>query len=191
KASLVVAATHGRRGFQHWLMGSVCERLLRMVPIPILTIGRVKKVTGLANIRRILVGIDFSESCAEAVSYALSVAQQSKAKVTLLHVAEFAMGDVSDQYRQSLMEGIRREMEKLIPPEARLWCQITTRVEFGIPYRLILKLADVEKTNMIVLGTHGKSMLARALVGSNAERVIRGAPSPVLAIPPKRQKKSR
>jgi nucleotide-binding universal stress UspA family protein len=43
KANLIVAGTHGRRGFQHWLIGSVCERLLRKVPIPILTIGHTKR----------------------------------------------------------------------------------------------------------------------------------------------------
>jgi nucleotide-binding universal stress UspA family protein len=188
KANLLVAATHGRRGFQHWLIGSVCERLLRMVHIPILTIGRVKKFTGLPNIQRVLIGVDFSDGCAEAVSYGLSLAQQSQANVTLLHVANFAMGDLTEQYKESLMKGLPREMEKLIPARAKPWCQVTTRVEFGIPYRVILKMAERQKTDIIVLGTHGKSLLDRALVGSNAERVVRGASCPVLAIPPKRRK---
>lgn len=191
KANLVVAATHGRRGFQHWLMGSVCERLVRMVPVPILTVGDVRKAAGQPNIKRMLIAVDFSEGSADVVSHALSIAQECLANVMLLHVADFTTGDVAQGYQQSVMQGMRREMEKLVSDDARRWCDIATRVEFGIPYRVILRVAEQGNTDMIVLGTHGKSMLERTLLGSNAERIIRGARVPVLAIPPKLQKKVR
>lgn len=184
KANLVVAGTHGRRGFQHWLIGSVCERLLRTAPIPILTIGHVRTFAGLPNIKRVLIGIDFSAGSTEAAAWGFSIAQKYQADVTLIHVADFVMGDIPDRYRNSLLEGIRLEMEKLIPAEASTRCAITTRVEFGIPFQLILKLAERGKDNLIVLGTHGKSMLDRTLLGSSTERVIRGASCPVLAVPP-------
>ena len=184
KANLVVAGTHGRRGFQRWFLGSVCERLLRSVSIPILTITHVKKIASPPNIKRILIGIDFSEGSTEAALYGFSIARQYEAEVTLLHVTDFIMGDIPNQYRHSLLEGIRLEMEKLIPKEGATACDAATRVEFGIPFQLILKLAQRGKADLIILGTHGKSMLDRTLLGSTTERVIRGAPCPVLAIPP-------
>jgi nucleotide-binding universal stress UspA family protein len=184
KANLIVLGTHGRRGLQHWLIGSVCERLLRTVPIPIFTTGAVKGSAGLSGIRRILIGIDFSAGCAEAVSYGFSIAEECEADVTLLHVTDFAPGDIPGRYRQSLVEGIRADMNKLVPPEDLKWCNITTRVEMGIPYKPILKMAEKMNADLIVLGTHGRSLLHRTLLGSNAERVIRGASCPVMAIPP-------
>ena len=180
KAGLVVAGTHGRRGFEHWLMGSVCERLLRRVPVPILTIGRIEGHAPARDIQRILVGIDFSEGSAEAAAWGLSIAEKSRASVTLVHVTDFVTGDVPDRYRQSLLKGIRFEMEHLVPAGAS---HVTTRVEFGVPYQVLLALAGREKAGMIVIGTHGKSMLDRTLLGTTAERVIRGSSCPVLAVP--------
>jgi len=181
EAGLLVAGTHGRRGFEHWLMGSVCERLLRRVPIPILTIGRTKRRAGDRDIKRILIGIDFSEGSAEVVAWAFWLARKSQTVVTLLHVTDFVTGDVPTRYRNSLLEGIRVEMEKFVPGAES---HVETRVEFGMPSQVILRLAEREKAGMIVLGTHGKSMLDRTLLGTTAERVIRGAPCPVLAVPP-------
>jgi nucleotide-binding universal stress UspA family protein len=183
-ANLVVAGTHGRRGFQHWLLGSVCEHLLRRVPVPILTVRQGKGVTGFPGLKRILIAIDFSPGSTETASWGASIAQQFQAGITLLHVSDFVMGDVPDQYRSSLLQGIRLEMENLVPAEASR--EITTSIEFGIPFQLILNVAESTKADMIVLGTHGKSTLDRMLVGTTAERVIRGAPCPVLAIPPNR-----
>jgi nucleotide-binding universal stress UspA family protein len=186
-AALVVAGTHGRRGFQHWLIGSVCERLLRKVPVPIMTIGGARKAAAVPDIKRVLIAVDLSEGSADAVSFGFSIAQECQSAVTLLHVADFVMGDISDQYKQSLLEGVRLELQKLIPPEAPNWCDIKTLVEFGVPYNVILNMAEKEKADIIVLGTHGHTMLDRTILGSNAERVIRGASAPVLAVPAKPQ----
>jgi nucleotide-binding universal stress UspA family protein len=136
-----------------------------------------------------LVAIDFSEESTEAASWGFSIAQQCQADVTLLHVADFIMGDIPNRYKHALLEGIRLELEQLIPAEIPSDC--TTRVESGMPYQVILKFAVRGKADVIVLGTHGKSMLDRTLLGTAAERVIRGASCPVLSVPPKPQKNTR
>jgi nucleotide-binding universal stress UspA family protein len=181
KVNLIVAGTHGRRGFEHWLIGSVCERLLRRIQVPILTIGRIRRA-GLRKIRGILVGVDFSAGSAEAVAWAFSIAEKLHAGVTLVHVADFVAGDVSAQYKQALLDGVHLEMKKLVPAS---WNSgnVTTRVEFGMPFRKILRLAEREKASMIVVGMHGKDMLERTLLGTTAEKVIRASPCPVLAVP--------
>jgi len=101
--------------------------------------------------------------------------------VILLHVTDFVTGDVPARYKDSLLQGIRAEMQKLVPPGLS---QGTTRVEFGIPSQVILRSAERGRADMIVIGTHGKSMLDRTLLGTTAERVVRGASCPVLSVPP-------
>jgi nucleotide-binding universal stress UspA family protein len=118
----------------------------------------------------------------EAVAWASSIAEKFNAGVTLVHVIDFAAGDVSNHYRQMLLDGTRAEMKNLFPAASNSR-RVTTRVEFGIPFKVILKLVTLEKASMVVLGMHGQHMLERALVGTTAERVIRASPCPVLAVP--------
>jgi nucleotide-binding universal stress UspA family protein len=155
-----------------------------------LIIGRVKRLKDMPGIKRVLIGVDFSEGSKLAVSYGFSIAQECQANVTLIHVADFVMGDVVTPYKQPLIDGIRIDLERLVPEEAPNWCRVTTRIEFGLPYRVILERAVKEKTDIIVLGTQGKNLVERTLLGSNAERVIRGASCPVLAVPFKPGEKS-
>ncbi|MBI4481813.1 MAG: universal stress protein [Acidobacteria bacterium] len=186
KADLVVMGTHGRRGFERWFLGSVTERLLRHLPVPILTLAATKETESVPPaIKHILVTTDFSEGSADAMSYALSLAQESQARVTLLHVLDDPAGEIPDRYRAVLLRGIREQLQEMVPDEVRNWCEVTTEVEVGVPYRRILTLAAERSVDLLVMNIHGKGMLDRALLGVTAERVIRAAPCPVLAIPPR------
>src|SRR6059036_4105027 len=86
------------------------------------------------------------------------------------------------------MEGVRKQLADLVPAEAKDWCDIKTRVETGAPYRIILRILEDEKIDLLVMNIHGKGMLDRALLGSTAERVVRAAPCPVMLIPPVKRK---
>jgi nucleotide-binding universal stress UspA family protein len=190
-ADLIVAGTHGRRGVQHWLMGSVCERLLRRVSVPILTVANAKK-TDVGKIKRILVATDLSDTSSEVAAWASSIAEKYGSNITVLHVTDFVMGGVPHLYRDAVLQGINAEMKQLLPvPTQNLNIDIETRVEFGIPFRVVLAVAEQEKIDLIVLGTHGKSALERTLLGSTAERIVRGASCPILAIPPRVQPRTR
>jgi len=184
-ADLVVMGTHGRRGFQRWILGSVTERLLRHLHVPILIISE-PSVTKMAppSIKRVLVTTDFSEGTADALKYAFSLAQESQASVTLLHVLHDLAVDIPDHYRILLLEGVGERLRKLIPAEVLNWCEARAKVESGIPFQRILETAQTESADLVVMNIHGKGMLDRALIGSTAERVIRSAPCPVLAVPP-------
>jgi nucleotide-binding universal stress UspA family protein len=190
KADFIVMGTHGRRGVEAWFMGSVTQRLLRHVPVPLLTMGASKRgdVTPPA-IRRILVTTDFSDGTADAMAYAFSIAQECQARVTVMHVINDVAIDLSGKYRDPLVRGIEEELGRLIPEEAKPWCDIRTRVEIGLPYRAILKTLEREKIDLLVMNIHGKGMLDRALLGSTAERVVRGAGCPALLIPPMGKKR--
>jgi nucleotide-binding universal stress UspA family protein len=189
KPDLLVMGTHGRRGVERWFMGSTTEKLLRHSPVPLVTISAAgeKSFNG-PRFRRILVTTDFSEGTADALAYAFSVAQENESRVTLLHVLHDVSADLSGKYRDSLVNGVRKQLEDLVPAEARNWCEIVTSVETGTPYRIILRELEDEKIDLLVMNIHGKGMLDRALLGSTAERVVRAAPCPVMMIPPMKRK---
>jgi nucleotide-binding universal stress UspA family protein len=186
-ADLVVMGTHGRRGFERLVMGSVTERMLRHCPVPLITVGPGRKgVAAPPNIRRILVTTDFSEGTRDAMAYALSIAQECQSKVTLLHVVHDIAADISGKYHDPLFRGIETELKNLVPDEALDWCDVETRIEAGLPYEFIPKFLKSEKFDLLVMNIHGKNMLERALLGSTAERTVRAAAEicPVLLIPP-------
>jgi len=184
KPDLLVMGTHGRKTLERWFMGSHTERLLRHLPIPILTIGPGKKTMAPPAIRRILVTTDFSDGTPDAMRYAFSVAQECQSKVTLLHVLNEMSVDIAPRYRDSLIRSIRGQLEGLVPNEARNWCEVSTCVQSGMPVPAILKALKRERVDLLVMNIHGKGMLDRALLGSTAERVVRGAGIPILLIPP-------
>jgi nucleotide-binding universal stress UspA family protein len=184
KPDLIVMGTHGRRGVERWFMGSTTEKLLRHAPVPLVTISATgEKSFNTPRFRRILVTTDFSEGTADALAYAFSVAQENQSKVVLLHVLHDIPVDVPDKYRDSLVRGVVKQLEDLVPDEAKSWCEVATRVETGIPYQVILQAAQEEASDLLVMNIHGKGMLDRALLGSTAERVVRGASCPVMMIP--------
>jgi len=184
KSDIVVMGTHGRRGFEQWLMGSVTQRILRRLNIPLLTLTATKKIEVGATIRRILIATDFSKGAPDAVAYAFSVAQESQASVTVLHVIDDVSADLDPNYREPLILGVQTQLERLVPQAVRDWCQVSTRVETGVPFTTIVKVLKTGKFDLLVMNTHGKSMLDRALLGSTVERVVQSAECPVLLIPP-------
>jgi nucleotide-binding universal stress UspA family protein len=187
KADLVVVGTHGSKGFERWLMGSVTEKLMRHCPVPLMVIGgRRKAGTPPPGIDSILVTTDFSDGTSDAMKYAFSIAQESGAKIDLLHVIdEHVMVEAPSDVRESMIDGIRKKLDDLVPGTAKSRREANTTVATGTPYQAILKTAKKDKVGLIVMNVHGKGMLDRVLVGSTAERVVRGAECPVLLIPPK------
>lgn len=192
QADVVVMGTHGRRGFRRWLLGSVTERLLRQLSLPILTIAPAEsQKPATPAIKKVLVTTDFSQGTEEAMAYAFSVAQEFEASVTLLHVIP-RLPDTDDPQlqrqrevdRSRLMEESAHLLNGLIPEEAKAWCEVSVEIDLGQPYERIMSSVEEKHIDLLVMNIHGKSLMERALMGSTAERVIRGAPCPVLAVPP-------
>ena len=189
KPELLVMGTHGRRGVERWFMGSTTEKMMRHSPVPLLTISATgERANANPRFRRILVTTDFSEGTADALAYAFSVAQENDSRITLLHVIHDVAADVSGKYRESLLQGVEKQLQALVPPEARNWCEVETRVQTGVPYRIILRTLEDERVDLLVMNIHGKGMLDRALLGSTAERVVRASSCPVMLIPPLKRK---
>src|SRR5206468_4086990 len=139
--------THGRRGVERWFMGSTTEKLLRHTPVPLVTISGSREGRTAPQFRRILVTTDFSEGTTDALKYAFSVAQENDSRITLLHV----VGDIVEVagHRGSLVKGFESLLEELVPAEAKNWCDVVTRVEQGMPYRIILRTLEDEKIDLL------------------------------------------
>jgi nucleotide-binding universal stress UspA family protein len=140
------------------------------------------------RLKRILVPTDFSESARHALTYGLSFAREYKAELLLLHVVEVVpVGYASDLFPapmaavfQEISAYARAELAKLAALARERSVTARELVTQGKPSAEIVRAAREEAVDMIVLGTHGKGMLDKALFGSTTERVVRAAPCPVL-----------
>ena len=142
------------------------------------------------NLKRLLVPTDFSDSARHALTYGISFAREYKAELLLLHVVEnLTVGYASDLFPVPMAEVFdeisgfaRTELAKLAAQAREKEIAVRELVVQGKPSAEIIRVAKEETADMIVLGTHGKGMLDKALFGSTAERVIRRAPCPVLTV---------
>ncbi len=138
-------------------------------------------------ITRILFATDFSRWAKRAEDYACALACSWKTSLTVLSVAEFMPGlnpdyPVNQQYLADLLKDASSQLVDLKGRAERRGIAVTTRVATGIPSEEVITAARAEDSDLIVVGTRGKTGLAHVLLGSTAERVIRGAPCPVLAV---------
>jgi len=140
------------------------------------------------QLKRILFPTDFSDSAKHALAYATSFASEYKAEITVLHVVEtLAVGYASDLFPvpmadvfQEISSYARTEIAKLAADLRQKGLVVHEKVLQGKPSAEIVRVAQEDGVDLIVLGTHGKGMLDQALFGSTMERVLRKAPCPVL-----------
>lgn len=138
-------------------------------------------------IKRILFATDFSRWARRAEDYACSLACSWKASLTVLSVAEFLPGlnpdyPVNQQYLADLLKQASSQLVELKGRAERRGIAVTTRVATGIPSEEVITAARAEDSDLIIVGTKGKTGLAHVLLGSTAERVICGAPCPVMTV---------
>lgn len=121
-------------------------------------------------VRAILLPTDFSDTSRTAARIARTYAATLSANVHLLHVAESG--------EQATTALLGAEAEGFGPRTA-----VTTAVRFGDPAHAIVEYARSQGIDLIVMGTHGRTGVTRALLGGVTERVVRSAPCPVLTVP--------
>lgn len=146
----------------------------------------------MVQIRKILFPTDFSDHSVHALTYAVSFAESFKTEIHVLHIVDEAY-----QYWMAMGPGAlpvgpppdemlalsKKEMDKFVGLKlVGVKFPITKMVLVGRPFMEIIRYARDEKIDMIVMGTHGRSGLRHAILGSVTERVVRKAPCPVLTI---------
>ena len=183
QVDLVVVGTHGRTGARKLLLGSAAEEIFRLSPCPVLTVGPhvAGKAPERAHIRRLLFATDFSTQAERATAYALSLAQEHEAHITLLHVVKDTH-DLSERNRAVLKEFFTRRLQGLLPPEAALWCEPEIRVEFGEPAETILTNALEGETDLMVLGIRRSGNFSGHLPPATAYKVVCQSRCPVLTV---------
>ena len=198
KADLIVMGTHGRTGLRHVLLGSVTEKIIRNASCPVLVVPPHAADVGSAAtavFKRIVHATDFSKASTAALTCALALAKEADARLTLLHAIEFpqALHDIPlprgsevDQHHALAEAEYLRRLRALVPAQARMYCTVAARVSEGKPARAILRVADEEQADLIVLGVQGRGTVELLVFGSNAHAVIREARCPVLVVPARR-----
>ena len=139
-------------------------------------------------IHRILVPIDFSPDSLHALTYARDVAQRVGAELLLLCVMEpIYYGAVMD-FSEDLWRTSNAQLDRIATDLKKRGQRVRTRVQRGAPSQVIVDAAKNTGTDLIVMGTHGRTGLAHMLIGSVAERVVRTAHCPVLTVRRARRK---
>lgn len=195
---LIVMGTHGRSGFERLFLGSVTEKVLRTARCPVLTVPRgmddlvpVSK----ALYAHILCAVDFSECSMRALHYAVSLAQQTHARLTVAHVVE-RPGDLppsvhetvvggprtADDYLAEAVVDRRARLDDLVQENVPASCTVDVVVAVGSAYRELLSRARTDGHDLIVLGIHGRGATDLLFFGSTAQHVVRQASCPVLTL---------
>jgi len=186
RVDLIVMGTHGRKGLDRAVLGSVAEKVLRKASCSVLVVGSPQHEfvsPGTAQdpvqLRKLIFCTDLSEFSKKAFDHAIDIAAEYQAELTLLHVLEEipAVGDVHGVTLRLLAQ-----LEKEIAPEARRRCLIKPLVRVGKPYLEIIKQAEQAQTDAVIMAVRGRNALSLAVFGSATYRVIQLGPCPVLAV---------
>jgi nucleotide-binding universal stress UspA family protein len=141
-------------------------------------------------LRRILVPTDFSEESHIALKYGVALAEAFDASLHVLHVLEVIAGAEPLAWqidsRKSVESAIEAtawdELRRLLTPEEHERFRATLALEWGSPFVEIVGYAKEHQIDLIAMGTHGRGKVARLIIGSVAENVVRSAPCPALTI---------
>ncbi|MEO8701657.1 MAG: universal stress protein [Kofleriaceae bacterium] len=142
--------------------------------------------------RTILVPIDFSSEADQALEYAVNLASRLDATLFLVHAISLptlGLQEIGVAYAATRMEAIvlaaQTELDMRVTKYRDRAAFAPARVEIGDAREIIDQIAELIEADLIIMGTHGRRGVKRALLGSVTESVLRSSPCPVLAIRPK------
>jgi nucleotide-binding universal stress UspA family protein len=198
-ADLLVIGTHGRSGFQRLVLGSIAEKVLRKATCPVLSVPpRMPDAVPAAPVlfKRILCPVDFSDCSLHALNYAMSLAQEADASLTVLHAMAYDLVDAPDLYETLFSdrqlsgaelgrrhaEACRERLEQAVPETVRAYCRVDTTIASGKPYHAILDTSVEQQSDLIVMGVRGRSPANLMFLGSTTQHVLRQATCPVLTL---------
>ena len=140
------------------------------------------------TIRHVLVGHDFGEASQAALAFAMDLAKELKARITIVHAYEIPVYGFPEGLALTaetigrIEAATRKAMEEVIERARRPGLAIEGVLRQGPAWSEIVAAAADIKADLVVIGTHGRRGLAHALLGSVAEKVVRAAPCPVLTV---------
>ena len=184
KIDLIVLGTHGRTHARKLLLGSFAEEILRRSSVPVLTIGPhvQKNSTTSGAFHSVLFATDFSKPCEAAAPFAVSLAEENDAHLTLLYVAP--KPGMNEQGKLAIAD-VMQALSDIVPNDAKRWCHPAPIVRYGDTANGILEAATELGADLIVLGVRdaaGHLGAATHLERAIAHKVIASAGCPVLTV---------
>ena len=194
---LVVMGTHGRRGLERYVLGSVTNRVVRRRVAPVLTVrepGEEADAKGeTVAYDRVLAPIDFSDHSKTALRLSKEVTSQYEGTQHLLFVAEqrvvptfsdtgipgVGVVEMDSEIVANAEQALHELNASVGGPEVSTACH----VDEGDVAQIIVEFAEAREADLIVMATRGLTGIDRFVLGSNTERVVRTAPCPVLTVP--------
>ncbi len=191
---LVAMSTHGHGGLRRAWLGSVADRLVRHIDVPLLLIRPMEgeRPAPISHFR-VLIAMDGSRIAEAALEQATSLFG-SVAHATLLRVVVPPLGPTSPYIPDAARLNVEEVEQETAVAQQYIatkmdavrdrWQGVRTRVIASYhPADAILRAARTQEANVIVLGTHGRGPFVRAILGSVADKVVRGSDVPVLVFP--------
>ena len=137
----------------------------------------------MAMVKTILAPTDFSDISADGVRYACRLAKDAGAEVIIFNVDVL---DESNRVDKREMEQHRKRLAEFVAEkvaDAGAGLKMRQLVDAGQPFGAIVDCAEKEGVDLIVMSSHGRTGLSRMLIGSVTDKILRGAPCPVLVVP--------
>ena len=195
-ADLIVMGTHGAGGSERLALGSVAEKVIRKTACPVLTVPPRAHATTVLPFKRLLCAVDFSEPSLAALAFGRSLARESGAVLTLLHVIEWPWprsGSTLTTCRPNRRFSWRNSVaiSRQVPWPGSRACPGCRSVTLHQPARAeprkpgtleILRIAGEVQADLIIIGLHGRSAAGLMLFGSTTNQVVRHATCPVLTL---------
>jgi len=183
---LIVMPTHGREGISRYLIGSVSEKVVRLSPVPVLTVRMQPDETLEFPYENVLVPTDGSDAATHAAEHTLSFAASLDATVHVLSVLDEATlgldvrstisGEERERAATEAVDAVVSEAERRGVPDT------VRHIERGTPVEEILDYIESNDIHAVGMGTTGRRGTDRILLGSVAEKTVRSAPVPVLTV---------
>jgi nucleotide-binding universal stress UspA family protein len=144
------------------------------------------------KVEKILLPIDFAEKYEAFLPWVSTFVEKFGATLYVLFVAQdlsefsaFYVPHASIQgFQEEALEAAKKKMAAAVQESLKQFPKLETRVAVGSPANKILELAAKEKIDLIIMGTHGRKGLERTIFGSVADKVVQGAPCPVVTLRP-------
>jgi nucleotide-binding universal stress UspA family protein len=194
--NLVVMGSRGRSYFERVLLGSVTERMLRKLHVPVLTVshldpGKELHSPGPVPLRKLLYATDLAENSEAGLEFSIRLARGLDAQLVVVHVVQAmdagllgleGVGVATDYVTEVRAQAAER-LSKLVALVSDGRVPITTVLADGVPCDAIIDLTIKQNVDLVIIDLHERGRLERALLGATAERVIRTAAVPVLSLP--------
>jgi nucleotide-binding universal stress UspA family protein len=191
RPDVIVIGSHQRRGLERWRVGSVSEHVVAQASVPVLVVPARLRLAATGAFRHVAVAVDPTAAPDAAVQHALQVATDATERITLLHavpgfesgVPPHFYGYGVAEYQRQLARDARHAMQLAAPVKRESRPAIYTRVLRGETATDFSRVLESIGADLLVVGVPRRGILARALFGTTAARLLKAIDIPMLAVP--------